>query len=77
MSRQVAVRLPDDLVEFLDETVRVEEAPGRAAIVARALSRERRRLIAERDARIYAAHGDDETLAEFVDRSASAPMDVD
>jgi metal-responsive CopG/Arc/MetJ family transcriptional regulator len=77
MSTQIAVRLPDDLVRFLDETVREEHAQGRAAIVARALARERRRLIAERDARIYAQHGEDETLGSFVDQSASAPLDVD
>jgi hypothetical protein len=77
MSTQIAVRRPDDLVRFLDETVRAERAAGRAAIVARALARERRRLIAERDARIYAEHGEDDSLANSVDRSATTPLDVD
>lgn len=49
MSTQIAVRLPDDLVAFLDEAVRRGDAPSRAAIVVRALERERRRRAAEDD----------------------------
>lgn len=49
MSTQIAVRLPDDLVAFLDDAVRRGEASSRAALVARALERERRRVSAEHD----------------------------
>jgi Arc/MetJ-type ribon-helix-helix transcriptional regulator len=68
MSKQIAVRLPDDLVEFVDEAVESGRQSSRAAIVSVALQRERRRAIAERDAQILAASGPDPDLvglAEF------------
>ena len=52
MSKQIAVRLPDDVVEFIDQEVRELHVPSRAAFVQKALERERRRLIAARDAAI-------------------------
>jgi antitoxin MazE3 len=54
MSTQITVRLPDELVEYVDRLVASGKEPSRAAIVARALERERRRETAENDARIYA-----------------------
>jgi Arc/MetJ-type ribon-helix-helix transcriptional regulator len=79
MSTQIAVRLPDDLVAFVDGQVQAGEVPSRAAFVARALERERRRLTAERDAAIYAAassraEGDLDELATW---TASQPIDLD
>ena len=75
MSRQIAVRLPDDLVEFVDELVDSGSARSRAAVVARALERERRRAMAARDAELLARTGPDpelEGLAEYaVGRSAT------
>lgn len=68
MSTQIAVRLPDELVEFVDEVVGSGQEPSRAAVVTRALERERRRAIAARDAEILAATGADpdlEGLAAF------------
>lgn len=52
MSTQIAVRLPDDVVAFLDRTVAAGEAPSRAALVTSAVEREMRRRLAEQDARI-------------------------
>ncbi|WP_424809968.1 hypothetical protein [Rhodococcus sp. 27YEA15] len=52
MSTQIAVRLPDEMVVFLDGEVAAGRASSRADLVARALERERRRLVAERDAEI-------------------------
>ena len=69
MTTQIAVRLPDDLVAFVDELVRHGDAASRAAVVSRALERERRRKVAERDAAILAGTGTDaemDSLAEFV-----------
>ncbi|MDT5167974.1 MAG: hypothetical protein QOD02_1293 [Mycobacterium sp.] len=63
MSKQIAVRLADDLVEFVDEIVGTGEEPSRAAVVARALERERRRVIAARDVEILVATGPDPELA--------------
>jgi Arc/MetJ-type ribon-helix-helix transcriptional regulator len=37
MSTQIAVRLPDEMVAFLDRTVATGKAPSRAALVASAV----------------------------------------
>lgn len=50
MSTQIAVRLPDELVEFVDALVASGHARSRASVVERALERELRLRIAERDA---------------------------
>jgi len=63
MSKQIAVRLPDELVEFVDEIVGSGSARSRASVVTRALDRERRRVVAERDADILARTGPDPELA--------------
>lgn len=49
MTKQIAVRLPDELVSFIDHVVQEGKASSRADLVFRALERERRRFIAERD----------------------------
>jgi Arc/MetJ-type ribon-helix-helix transcriptional regulator len=63
MSKQIAVRLSDDLVAFVDEVVGSGRERSRAAVVARALERERRRVVAERDAAILSETGADPELA--------------
>jgi predicted transcriptional regulator len=77
MSTQIAVRLPDELVSYVDELVAAGMAPSRAAIITRALEQQRRRNQQEQDARIYAARGDDPDLAEFTRQAAAQPMDID
>lgn len=57
MTTQIAVRLPDDLVRFVDEVITSGKASSRAAVVASALERERRRAVAQRDAEILTRHG--------------------
>ncbi len=76
MSKQIAVRLPDDLVEFIDEVVQSGQRPSRAAVVARALERERRRVIAARDGEILAATGADPVLSGLAEHTARLPMDA-
>ena len=71
MSKQIAVRLPDDLVEFVDGVVGSGQEGSRAAVVTRALERERRRMVAMRDAEILAAMGPDPEL-EGLARYAAA-----
>jgi Arc/MetJ-type ribon-helix-helix transcriptional regulator len=76
VSIQIAVRLPDDLVAYIDEQVADGSAESRAAFVTRALERERRRLAAERDARIYAAQpGSD--LDDLASWTRARPLDID
>jgi Arc/MetJ-type ribon-helix-helix transcriptional regulator len=66
MSTQIAVRLPDEMVAFLDRTVASGKAPSRAAIVASAVEREMRRLAAENDVRILRAEGAADDLDDLV-----------
>jgi Arc/MetJ-type ribon-helix-helix transcriptional regulator len=76
MTVQIAVRLPDDIVAFVDEQVSSGAAPSRAAVVTRALERERRREAADRDAAIYAAQtGHD--LDGLSTWAAGQPSDID
>ena len=76
MSKQIAVRLPDDLVDFVDEIVDSGAARSRATVVTRALERERRRALAERDARILARTGPDPELAGLAEHAANLPHDL-
>jgi Arc/MetJ-type ribon-helix-helix transcriptional regulator len=77
MSTQIAVRLPDDLVEFVDRMVASGKAPSRAAVVTRALDSERRREAARRDARIYAGSAARDDLDALAAWAAGQPTDID
>lgn len=68
MSTQIAVRLPDDLVAYIDSLVSAGE-PSRAAVVTKALRRYRRQLLAEQDAAIYTSTGGYHDLAAWQSRS--------
>ena len=69
------MRLPDDIVEFIDRLVADGDAASRAAVVARAVERERRRVIAARDAAILAEAGADPDLDRLAEYAAQIPMD--
>jgi Arc/MetJ-type ribon-helix-helix transcriptional regulator len=73
MSKQIAVRLPDELVDFVDGVVDSGGGRSRAAVVARALERERRRLAAARDAEILARTGPDPDLMGLAEHVAGLP----
>jgi Arc/MetJ-type ribon-helix-helix transcriptional regulator len=77
MTIQIAVRLPDEMVEFLDRLVAEGQAPSRASVVERALAREIRRQIAARDAEILAAAGPDPDMDSLADYAASMPVDIE
>ncbi|MFT0849132.1 ribbon-helix-helix domain-containing protein [Actinomycetaceae bacterium L2_0104] len=66
MTTQIAVRLPDDMVDFLDGVVASGRAPSRAAVVASAIEREMRRVLAERDAEILQGEGAEDELDALV-----------
>jgi Arc/MetJ-type ribon-helix-helix transcriptional regulator len=76
MSTQIAVRLEDKLVEFVDEIVDSGGARSRAAVVARALERERRRAVAARDAEILAREGSDPELAGLAEHAAGLASEL-
>lgn len=71
VSTQIAVRLPDEMVAFLDRAVALGKAPSRAALVASAVEREMRRLAAEQDAQLLRAHGASDDLDDLVEWTAS------
>jgi Arc/MetJ-type ribon-helix-helix transcriptional regulator len=76
MSTQIAVRLPESMVEFLDRLVAEGRAPSRASVVERALAREFRRQIAARDAAILAEAGADPDLDSLAEYAARTPVDL-
>jgi len=69
------VRLPDDLVEFVDQVVEHGRAGSRAEVVTRVLDRERRRLLATEDVAILAGPGDDPGFDELAAFSARTSLD--
>ena len=76
MTKQIAVRLPDELVDFVDDIVGSGGGRSRAAVVSRALERERRRVVAARDAEILARSGPDPELAGLVEHVAGLPAEL-
>ncbi len=74
MSKQIAVRLDDELVDFVDAIVDSGTERSRAAVVTHALERERRRMVAARDAEILAS-GPDPQLVGLAEHAAGVPID--
>lgn len=80
MSKQIAVRLPDEIVEFVDGLVSEGTAGSRAAVVRQALERERREALAMRDAEILARAGadaEDSDMDSLVEHVRRLPLDLD
>ena len=77
MTKQIAVRLADELVEFVDELVESGSDRSRAAVVTRALERERRRAVATRDAEILARAGADRDLEALAEHAVALPSELD
>jgi Arc/MetJ-type ribon-helix-helix transcriptional regulator len=77
MSKQIAVRLDDELVAFVDDLVASGAERSRAAVVTRALERERRRAIAASDAEILARTGPDPELEALAEHSVALPPELD
>ncbi|MCF6745881.1 antitoxin [Blastococcus sp. KM273128] len=76
MGTRILVRLPDELVEFVDRQVADGRAPSRDAVVGRSLQRERRRDTAARDAALLdAAHDEDHDLDALAEHAARVPLD--
>jgi Arc/MetJ-type ribon-helix-helix transcriptional regulator len=66
MSTQIAVRLPEEMVAFLDKAVADGKATSRAALVSAAVEREMRRQAAEADASILHKAGAADDLDSLV-----------
>lgn len=67
MTVQISLRLPDDLVKFLDQSVSTGVAGSRADLVSLALEREKRRQAALADASILSAEGPEDDLDSLVE----------
>lgn len=74
VSTQIAVRLPDDLVAWIDEQV-MAGAGSRASVATKALRRYQRQLSAERDAEIYRQTGGYPDLREWAGARAFPDLD--
>ena len=72
MSTQIAVRLPDELVQAVDELVQRGNASSRADLVARALRRELRRQRAVAD--LDRLGDEDDDLAAFTAHATRTPL---
>jgi len=71
MSTQIAIRLPEEMVAFLDQAVAEGKAASRAALVGVALEREMRRQAAESDAAILREQGTADQLDALVTWTSS------
>lgn len=80
MSKQIAVRLPDEVAAFVDSEVVAGRATSRAAVVTRALERERRRQLALADVEILKRVGASENRDDFdglAEYAARQPINLD
>jgi Arc/MetJ-type ribon-helix-helix transcriptional regulator len=77
MTIQITVRLPDELVAFVDAEVERGDATSRADAVARALVRERRRRTALADVAILRGSPDDPDLDGLAEYTGAHPVPLD
>lgn len=68
------MRLPAEMVAFLDRSVASGKAVSRAAIVSAALEREMRLQAAQRDAEVLSEVGAADDLDDLVSWSVSNPV---
>jgi Arc/MetJ-type ribon-helix-helix transcriptional regulator len=77
MTIQITVRLPDELVHFVDEQIAEGAVASRAEAVTRALIRERRRQTALADVAILRQGGDDPDMVAIGEYTATHPIELD
>jgi Arc/MetJ-type ribon-helix-helix transcriptional regulator len=77
MTRQITVRLQEELVEFVDALVAEGVVDSRAQAVALALTRERRRRTALHDAEILRGVPTDPELDAIATFTAAHPIELD
>jgi len=79
MSAQIAVRLPDELVAYVDEAVAAGRVKSRAELVARLIERDARRQRAEDDLQRLAEQGalDDRELLDIARSVSDTPLPID
>ncbi len=79
MSTQIAVRLPDELVAYVDEAVAAGRVKSRAELVARLIERDARRHRAEEDLQRLAEQGalDDPELLAIAKSVSDTSLPID
>jgi Arc/MetJ-type ribon-helix-helix transcriptional regulator len=77
MTTQIAVRLPDELVKFVDGMVSRGVVSSRAAFITRLLERERRREQALEDLEIIKRAGPDPELNDLAKWQAENFPEID
>jgi Arc/MetJ-type ribon-helix-helix transcriptional regulator len=77
MTIQITVRLPDELVAFVDELVAEGVVTSRADAVTRALKREQRRQAALGDVEILRLRGGVQDLNSLAEHMAAHPVQLD
>jgi Arc/MetJ-type ribon-helix-helix transcriptional regulator len=78
MSRQLTIRIPDELASFVDRDVADGRATSRADAIAKVLAREQRRRAAEHDVELLIAHrAESHDLDGLAEHAAGTPLDVD
>jgi Arc/MetJ-type ribon-helix-helix transcriptional regulator len=78
MSTQIAIRLPDEQVAYIDSQVAAGRASSRADLIARLVVRERRRLRALDDIETLKAAGlaGNPDLAEVPAATSRRPLEI-
>lgn len=74
VTTQIAIRLPDQLVAYLDETVARGDEKSRASFIVSAVEREIRHRAAHEDAKILASRGTEDDLDGLVTWTASTAV---
>ena len=77
MSTQIAVRLPDELVLYIDDLVGRRIVKSRAEFVAKAIARERRHRSALADVEVLKRAGNDSDLDAVAAYQAAHPLELD
>lgn len=79
MSTQIAVRLPDELVAYVDRAVASGRVKSRAELVARLIARDARRQRAEEDLQRLVERGvlDDRELNAIVGSASDTSLPID
>jgi Arc/MetJ-type ribon-helix-helix transcriptional regulator len=77
MTTQITVRLPEELVAFVDEMIAGGAVTSRAEAVTRALIRERRRQTALADVAILRLRGGDPDHVAIAEHTAAHPVELD
>lgn len=79
VSTQIAVRLPDELVAYVDRAVAAGRVKSRAELVARLIERDARRQRAEEDLQRLIKRGalDDPELLAIAESAADTALPID